>query len=280
MTEVATGGAVVLLHGWPGDRMDYRDVTPLLTDCTVVVPDLRGFGESDKHPAPPAEAYSAAAQARSVVGLIDELGLAPAVLAGYDVGSRVAQAVAQGFGIGCGRSSISPPLPGAGDRVLAPDGGAGVLVPGVPSAEPGRGDPRRTPGRRPRLPPPFLVPLVGAVVRPEPTVELDRLAERVWRARSVYRVDRVVPRRVGHRRAEPRGGTAGARRADRRAHHRALARARPAVSPAWSDRLGEFFADATLTPLPASATSSRSKRHRNSLLRSAPRSPAAKAPAV
>ena len=56
-----TGGAVVLLHGWPGDRMDYRDVTPLLSDCTVVVPDLRGFGESDKHPAPPAEAYSAAA---------------------------------------------------------------------------------------------------------------------------------------------------------------------------------------------------------------------------
>ncbi len=51
-----TGGAVVLLHGWPGDRMDYRDVTPLLNDCTVVVPDLRGFGGSDKHPAPPAEA--------------------------------------------------------------------------------------------------------------------------------------------------------------------------------------------------------------------------------
>ena len=45
-----TGDAVVLLHGWPGDRMDYRDVTPLLNDCTVVVPDLRGFGESDKHP--------------------------------------------------------------------------------------------------------------------------------------------------------------------------------------------------------------------------------------
>ena len=51
-------------------------VVPLLTaDLEVVVPDLRGLGESDKHLEPPAKAYSAVAQARSVVGLIDELGL-------------------------------------------------------------------------------------------------------------------------------------------------------------------------------------------------------------
>ena len=40
-------------------------------------------------------AYSAAAQARSVVGLIDELGLELAVIAGYDIGSRIAQAIAR-----------------------------------------------------------------------------------------------------------------------------------------------------------------------------------------
>jgi pimeloyl-ACP methyl ester carboxylesterase len=66
--RIGEGDAVVLLHGWPGDRMDNRDVTPLLTDCTVVAVDLRGFGESDKHAAPPAEAYSADAQARSMIG--------------------------------------------------------------------------------------------------------------------------------------------------------------------------------------------------------------------
>ena len=39
--------AVLLLHGWPGDRRDYRAVVPLLADrCRVVVPDLRGFGDS------------------------------------------------------------------------------------------------------------------------------------------------------------------------------------------------------------------------------------------
>ncbi len=42
--------AVVLLHGWPGNRHDYRRVVPLLADAAdVVVPDLRGFGGSDKH---------------------------------------------------------------------------------------------------------------------------------------------------------------------------------------------------------------------------------------
>src|SRR5919106_6471705 len=87
-----SGPPVVLLHGWPGDRADYREVAPLLSDAAdVVVPDLRGFGESYKHPEHPAHVYSAEAQARSVVGLIDELGLHVPVIAGYDVGSRVAQ---------------------------------------------------------------------------------------------------------------------------------------------------------------------------------------------
>ena len=90
------GDPVVLLHGWPGDRTDYDAVVPELADhADVIVPDLRGFGASDKHPAPPADAYSATAQARSVLGLLDELGLHAPVLAGYDIGSRIAQAVAE-----------------------------------------------------------------------------------------------------------------------------------------------------------------------------------------
>ena len=39
--------AVLLLHGWPGDRTDYREVAPLVSAAAdVVVPDLRGFGLS------------------------------------------------------------------------------------------------------------------------------------------------------------------------------------------------------------------------------------------
>ncbi|HZD16099.1 MAG TPA: alpha/beta fold hydrolase, partial [Pseudonocardiaceae bacterium] len=90
------GPAVVLLHGWPGDRTDYRHVVPILASTTdVVVPDLRGFGESDKHRLDPAVSYSADAQARSVVGLIEELRLDRPVIGGYDIGSRIAQTVAR-----------------------------------------------------------------------------------------------------------------------------------------------------------------------------------------
>jgi pimeloyl-ACP methyl ester carboxylesterase len=113
------GDPVVLLHGWPGDRTDFEALAPLLSDrAELVVPDLRGFGASDKHPAAAAEAYSAAAQARSVLGLLDELGLAAAVLAGYDIGSRIAQAAARAAPERVRALVISPPLPGAGERVL------------------------------------------------------------------------------------------------------------------------------------------------------------------
>jgi pimeloyl-ACP methyl ester carboxylesterase len=48
------GSPVLLLHGWPGTRRDFRALVPLLTDAMeVVVPDLRGFGESDKHAVEP-----------------------------------------------------------------------------------------------------------------------------------------------------------------------------------------------------------------------------------
>lgn len=40
-------------------------------DLDIVVPDLRGFGESDAHERDPAHAYAAAPQADSVLGLID-----------------------------------------------------------------------------------------------------------------------------------------------------------------------------------------------------------------
>ena len=92
--RAGAGPPAVLLHGWPGDRRDYRQVAPRLTGLDVVVPDLRGFGESDQHLADPAAAYSAAAQARSVIALIEELDLRDVVIAGYDIGSRIAQMVA------------------------------------------------------------------------------------------------------------------------------------------------------------------------------------------
>jgi pimeloyl-ACP methyl ester carboxylesterase len=120
--RAGSGAPAVLLHGWPGWRADYRDVVPLLTEhADVVVPDLRGFGESDRHDRPPKETYSDEAQAASVLGLIDELGLDRPVLVGYDVGSRVARAIAAGHPEKIRALVAAPPMPGAGERILHTD---------------------------------------------------------------------------------------------------------------------------------------------------------------
>jgi pimeloyl-ACP methyl ester carboxylesterase len=117
--RTGSGPAVLLLHGWPGDRTDYREVTSLISPLTeVVVPDLRGFGESDKHRVDPVDHYSGQAQARSVVGLIEELGLNRPVIGGYDIGSRIAQTVAVARPDLVSALVLSPPLPGIGDRIL------------------------------------------------------------------------------------------------------------------------------------------------------------------
>ena len=119
--RVGSGPAVVALHGWPGSRRDYREVAARLGgEADLVVPDLRGFGASDRHETTP-DAYAAAGQAASVLGLIDELALERPVLVGYDVGSRVAQTVARERPDAVRALVISPPLPGVGDRVLTAD---------------------------------------------------------------------------------------------------------------------------------------------------------------
>jgi pimeloyl-ACP methyl ester carboxylesterase len=113
---------VVVLHGWPGDRTDFADVAARLGagGADVIAPDLRGFGESDKHLDVDVSAYGAAGQARSVIGLMDELGVERAVLAGYDLGSRTAQAVAREHPDRVRALVVTPPVPGVGHRVLDP----------------------------------------------------------------------------------------------------------------------------------------------------------------
>ncbi|MBW0106509.1 alpha/beta fold hydrolase [Pseudonocardia sp. KRD291] len=124
---------VVLLHGWPGDRTDHDAVVTHLSGLDarsadaplgphdVLAPDLRGFGESDKHHEDPTTSYDPGAQARSVAGLADELGLTDLVVGGYDVGSRVAQRLGRDRPDLVRAIVVTPPAPGVGKRILSPD---------------------------------------------------------------------------------------------------------------------------------------------------------------
>ena len=113
---------VLLLHGWPGFWYDWRRVLPRLAQITsVIAMDLRGFGASAKPDWPPRSAYSAEAQARNVLALLDQLQLETVLLVGYDVGSRVAQTVAQlAPGRVQGLALSAPVYAGFGTRPLEP----------------------------------------------------------------------------------------------------------------------------------------------------------------
>ncbi|WP_432977766.1 alpha/beta fold hydrolase [Dactylosporangium sp. CA-233914] len=91
--NVAVGGAgspVVLLHGFPQTHLMWRHVAPALAAAghTVVCPDLRGYGDSDK-PADPG-AYAKRTMAADVVALAEALGHERFAVAGHDRGALVA----------------------------------------------------------------------------------------------------------------------------------------------------------------------------------------------
>jgi pimeloyl-ACP methyl ester carboxylesterase len=89
------GPAVVLLHGWPYTWALWRKLMPLLADTgyTVIAPDLRGLGDSDK-----AESgYSKTNVAQDVYELVHQLGHQNINLVGTDIGSMVAYAYAASY---------------------------------------------------------------------------------------------------------------------------------------------------------------------------------------
>jgi haloacetate dehalogenase len=82
-----TGPAMVLLHGYPQTSHEWRKVMPILAKrFTVIAPDLRGYGDSDR----PAGGYDKRTMAGDVADLIRRLGVGPVVLVGHDRGARVA----------------------------------------------------------------------------------------------------------------------------------------------------------------------------------------------
>ncbi|MEV4168756.1 alpha/beta hydrolase [Nonomuraea sp. NPDC049709] len=81
------GPLLVLLHGWPQTSHCWRHLIPALAaHFTVVAPDLRGYGHTDK----PATGYDKRTMAADVRALARSLGHDRVLLAGHDRGARVA----------------------------------------------------------------------------------------------------------------------------------------------------------------------------------------------
>lgn len=92
--NVAVGGSgspVVLLHGFPQTHLMWRHVAAdLAADHTVICPDLRGYGDSDKPAERDADTYAKRTMAADTVEIADALGHKQFALVGHDRGALVA----------------------------------------------------------------------------------------------------------------------------------------------------------------------------------------------
>ena len=86
----ADGPPVLLLHGFPEFWWTWHAQLKALAQAgfRVIVPDLRGFGRSDKPPR--IEDYRSEERQADIVGLLDALGHKSVYLAGHDFGGFVA----------------------------------------------------------------------------------------------------------------------------------------------------------------------------------------------
>ncbi|MET8160636.1 alpha/beta fold hydrolase [Sphaerisporangium sp. NPDC005289] len=92
--NVAVGGSgspVVLLHGFPQTHLMWRHVAAdLAAGHTVICPDLRGYGASDKPAETGPAVYAKRTMAADIVALARALGHERFALAGHDRGALVA----------------------------------------------------------------------------------------------------------------------------------------------------------------------------------------------
>ena len=89
-----TGAPLVLLHGYPLDHHTWDDITPLLADSfDLILPDLRGFGESTTLDTP----CTMDDFASDIAGLLDSLGIRRTAIAGHSMGGYVSLAFARLF---------------------------------------------------------------------------------------------------------------------------------------------------------------------------------------
>jgi pimeloyl-ACP methyl ester carboxylesterase len=107
------GDPVVLLHGWPQTWYEWHKVMPALAkNYTVIVPDLRGLGDSSK----PFTGYDGNTTAEDIYQLLSQLGFQKIYLVGHDIGVLTAYSYAASHPNNVSKLVILdvPPLPPPG----------------------------------------------------------------------------------------------------------------------------------------------------------------------
>jgi pimeloyl-ACP methyl ester carboxylesterase len=91
--EAGEGPPVVLLHGFPETSYAWRyQIEALKTRYRLIVPDLRGYGATDKAPT----GYDKRTMANDIRALMANLGIERAAIVAHDRGARGWSAARQG----------------------------------------------------------------------------------------------------------------------------------------------------------------------------------------
>jgi pimeloyl-ACP methyl ester carboxylesterase len=103
---------VVLLHGWPETWYEWHRIMPALAErYTVLAPDLRGIGESNRTLLP--NGFDKRTLAADLRGLLQQLGYSKINLVGHDIGQMVAYAYAAQYPTDVNKLvAMDAPLPG------------------------------------------------------------------------------------------------------------------------------------------------------------------------
>jgi haloacetate dehalogenase len=96
LRKAGEGPPLLLLHGYPQTQVMWHKIAPALSErFTVVLTDLRGYGDSAKPPGGDNhEAYSKRAMAQDQAEVMAALGFEKFAVAGHDRGARVGHRLA------------------------------------------------------------------------------------------------------------------------------------------------------------------------------------------
>ncbi len=116
------GRPLFLVHGWPGFYYEWHlNIAPLAEYFDVVVPDMRGYGYTEKPDLPPEQGYTDSVFAEDLKAQVERLGFEKVSIVAHDFGAIWVQRFARTYRDLVDRLVLlDPPYPGIGARWMEP----------------------------------------------------------------------------------------------------------------------------------------------------------------